>query len=580
MADRIWVCDDEPSARYPVWTRGNVGEVFIEAVSPLTWSTYGRRSWEPGWREAYYEMGAFAPEDFRPAGECEVTGCFGGYVYINMSVTRVMAVRVPGLTVEAMDKSLFGDSADVPPYRPDPRDENPLRSADVTRWLQSLAAADPRAATDEESRLLDAAFAAPLDAAGRTDEELLGCFRELTYHGRRNFKRHVLNTYSGNVLAGMMTQTCQAVGMDGMAASIAAAAGEVDSTGQSLDLWRLSRRVAESPVLRAAFDAGVEDVLDGLGRSDVPEAAGFLAQWDRFVARWGFIGPSVWEFRSPTYRTHPLIALRMLDKTRRAPDSAAPETRAANLAIQREEAIAAVAARLESGARDQFVAAAQAVRNYMAARERSKLLCTRVIDRARQAIAELGSRLVARGHLARWEDVLLVNDGEADAFLADAAAWASVIVQRAQRLELLKTKEPPFVFEGEPPPLSTFRERRLSPAAAADPGLHLTGLRLTGLGVSPGRHTGRARVITSLDHDTQLEPGEVIVAATTDASWGPLFLAAGAIVAETGAMVSHAAIVSRELGIPAVVSVPDALRRIPSGALITVDGNSGEVVVR
>ena len=74
-------------------------------------------------------MGVFTPEDFRPAGECEICGCFGGYVYINMSVTRVMAVRIPGLTVEGIDKSLFGDYAGAPPYRADPRDENAERSA-------------------------------------------------------------------------------------------------------------------------------------------------------------------------------------------------------------------------------------------------------------------------------------------------------------------------------------------------------------------------------------------------------------------------------------------------------------------
>jgi pyruvate,water dikinase len=79
--------------------------------------------------------------------------------------------------------------------------------------------------------------------------------------------------------------------------------------------------------------------------------------------------------------------------------------------------------------------------------------------------------------------------------------------------------------------------------------------------------------------DSDLEPGEVIVAVTTDASWGPLFLAAGAVVVETGAAISHAAIVSRELGIPAAVSVTGATQRIREGASITVDGNAGTVTV-
>ncbi|HZP86473.1 MAG TPA: PEP-utilizing enzyme [Burkholderiales bacterium] len=576
MAEKVWVCDDEPSTRYPVWTRGNVGEVFIEAVSPLTWSTYGRLAWEPGWREAFYEMGSFAPEDFRPSGQCEVCGCFGGYVYINMSVTRVMAVRVPGLTVEAMDRSLFGDAADVPPYRPQPLDENAARTAAVTEWLQSLPRTDPRIATDDERKRLHARFAPRSALSSRSDRQLLETFRALSLDGRRNFKRHVLNTYAGNVLASMIAQTCQAVEAANLTATITAGAGEIDSAGQSLDLWALSRTIAGSPALGAEFDAGIDGLLDRLAESTVPDARHFLERWNGFIERWGCIGPSVWEFRSPTYRTHPEIALRMLDKTRLAPDSAAPDVRTADLRAARESAIGEMSNRLAANpqARDAFIAAAHAVGHYMAARESSKLNCTLVIDEARQSIRELGQRLVARGHVAQWEHVLLVNNAEADAFLADPASWAQTIAQRAARLEVLKAKDPPFVFEGEPPPLSAFKDRENAvPASTANVA------QLTGLGVSPGRHTGRARLVTSLDLDTRLEPGEVIVAITTDASWGPLFLAAGAIVVETGAMVSHAAIVARELGIPAAVSVSGAMRRIPSGAMITVDGNSGVVIV-
>ena len=86
-------------------------------------------------------------------------------------------------------------------------------------------------------------------------------------------------------------------------------------------------------------------------------------------------------------------------------------------------------------------------------------------------------------------------------------------------------------------------------------------------------------MIRSLDDESELEPGEVIVAPITDSSWGPLFLTAGAVVVETGATISHAAIVARELGIPAVVSVLGATQRIAQGATVTVDGHSGVVTV-
>jgi pyruvate,water dikinase len=576
MANKIWVCDDEPSARYPVYTRGNVGEVFVEAVSPLTWSVYGRHAWEPGWRDGFYQMGVFAPEDFRPAGECEITGCFGGYVYINMSVTRVMAVRIPGLTVEAIDKALFGDYPDVPPYRPHPRDQNAERTAAVGAWLQSLFTTDPKPVTDRDRARLDALAAKRPDFAALPDAQLLAYFRSLSAEGRHQFKRHVLNSYGANVLASVIAQICQAANAADLAPKVTAAVGDVDSASQSLELWDLSRQVRSAPAVHAAFDRGVDGLLGRLRASGDPGARHFLDRWDAFIDRWGFIGPSVWEFRSPTYRTDPEIPLRMLDRARQASDSSAPSVRAATLIAERESAIAEIASRLAGNAevQGQFMGAARSAGNYLAARERSKMHCTVVIEEARKSMRELGRRLVKRGILPRWEDVLLVTDEEADAFVADPAAHARLIAERAVRLELLKAKEPPFVFESEAPPLSAFKDRDSGEMEVA-----AAGTQLTGLGVSPGRYTGRARVITSLAVDSELEPGEVIVAITTDASWGPLFLAAGAVVVETGATISHAAIVSRELGIPAAVSVTDATRRIRDGTTITVDGNAGTVLV-
>lgn len=576
MGNKIWVCDDEGSARFPVFTRGNVGEVFVEAVSPLTWSVFGPHAWDAGWREAFVEIGVFTPDEFKPEGQCEITGCFGGYVYINMSVTRVLAVRIPGLTVEAIDRSLFGDYPDVPPYRADPRDQNAERTAEVGVWLASLFSTDPRPVMDQDTARVGARTAMRPDFQAMSDDQLLHSFRSFVPDVRHFFKRHVLIGYGANVLAGMIAQISQSVGAGELASRLTAAIGDVDSVDQSYELWALSRGIQSSPMLRDAFDRGVDGLLDRLRASADPAAKNFLAQWDGFIGRWGFFGPSVWEIRSPTYRTDPAIPLRMLDRARRAPDSSAPAARSAQLIAEREAAAADIADRLAGnpGLQGQFRGAVRAAANHLAARERSKMHCALIIDEARTAIRELGQRLVKRGQLARWEHVLLVTDGEADAFVADPAAHAALIAERAARLEMLKAKEPPFVFEGEPPPLSAFKDRagcKTETAAA--------GTQLTGIGVSPGRYTGRARVITSLDVNSDLEPGEVIVAITTDASWGPLFLAAGAVVVETGAAISHAAIVARELGIPAAVSVTGATQRIRTGSTVTVDGNKGTVIV-
>jgi pyruvate,water dikinase len=99
---------------------------------------------------------------------------------------------------------------------------------------------------------------------------------------------------------------------------------------------------------------------------------------------------------------------------------------------------------------------------------------------------------------------------------------------------------------------------------------------LAGTPASAGTATGTVRVI--LDPvGAHLEPGEILVAPSTDPGWTPLFMTAGALVMEMGGVISHGAVVAREYGIPAVVGVPDATTRLRTGQRVTVDGSAGTV---
>jgi phosphoenolpyruvate synthase/pyruvate phosphate dikinase len=124
------------------------------------------------------------------------------------------------------------------------------------------------------------------------------------------------------------------------------------------------------------------------------------------------------------------------------------------------------------------------------------------------------------------------------------------------------------------PPPSTWPVRKDTPVTAVTPGEVLLGE-----GACPGVATGVARVINSPVDATDLEPGEILVAPETDPGWTPLFVSSSAIVVNVGSRLSHAAIVSRELGVPCVVAVKDATRRIADGMRLTVDGAAGTVTV-
>jgi phosphoenolpyruvate synthase/pyruvate phosphate dikinase len=102
---------------------------------------------------------------------------------------------------------------------------------------------------------------------------------------------------------------------------------------------------------------------------------------------------------------------------------------------------------------------------------------------------------------------------------------------------------------------------------------------LRGTPASVGVVTAPARVVLD-PQGARLEPGEVLVAPSTDPGWTPLFFTAGGLVREMGGPMSHGAVVAREYGIPAVVGVPDATGRLATGQLITVDGAAGTVTPR
>ena len=244
---KLWVCDDEPSTRFPVFTRGNIGEVFGQPVSPLTWTTLGVWALDRGWREGYYEMGLFTPDEFKPLGQAEILACFGGYLYINMSVLRVLAMRIPGMTVQAIDRAAFGDYSDVPAYRPDPRDRNAQRAAQGSGWLASLFTVDPLPPTEAIRARLDALVARRPDFTSLSDAQLLEHFRSHVEELRIQWQRHVLTSSGAMVLSGVIAQICQGV----------------DATGLAPKVSRLSTWLTCSSAVCSRGPAAVEDRSEG-----------------------------------------------------------------------------------------------------------------------------------------------------------------------------------------------------------------------------------------------------------------------------------------------------------------------------
>jgi pyruvate,water dikinase len=570
-AGKIWVVDDEPSARYPIYTRGNVGEVFPEAVAPLSWTLGARAGAEPGWRDAFVQFGAFDHDEF--PDPMDLLGCFGGYAYLNVSISRIFAVRTPGMTPEVMDQTLFGAS-DAPPYQARPGDESPAHTERIQATLNWVMTSDSLPELVEDQRMVEGVKARRPDLSRSSDQGLVDGARETMALFRQLFARHIYVSYSATVPVGIISQVCAELGDPSLAMRLVAGLGDVDSATPSWALWDLGRQVAASRQLTAQFDAGVGG-LHGRLRAD-GGADGFLTAFQRFVDRFGSRGPNEWEMRAPTWETDPELAFAAVDRMRLAPDSSDPARHWKERAADREAVTAQVTEALAGNPEvsQQFVAAVHAAGVFLPGRERSKTTIIKLVHEARLHMHEFGRRMVKAGH---FEDVLdfgMLGADELDQAAADPASLAGEIRRRDELFGRLRSLEPPFILNGSVPPLSQWRARGSAPAQVATPGTVLSGIP-----GCPGSHRGTARVVLTPHEPQRLCPGDVLVAPITDPAWTPLFVPAGAVVVDVGAQISHAVIVARELGIPCVVSVTDATRRIPDGATVTVDGTAGTVTV-
>lgn len=171
-------------------------------------------------------------------------------------------------------------------------------------------------------------------------------------------------------------------------------------------------------------------------------------------------------------------------------------------------------------------------------------------------------------------DFVFLTFDELARLFDDVTDVRSVVRHRQARHDALSGLEPPFITVAMPPPPSVWRKRAVEDLAPLG-----AGEVLTGIAACPGTATGRVRVLLDPGQCEDLRPDEILVAPATDPGWTPLFAAAAAVVVDVGAPLSHAAIVSRELGIPCVVSARAATRRLPDGTLVTVNGAECTVTV-
>ena len=569
------------SDRYPIWTRANVGEVFPDPVALSTFdfafqNEDGIQISELGFRDAYVRIGAFDESEFDPENPVFL-GVFGGYTYLNASLMRIFGERAPGLSAQDIDEAFFGVQPGIPAYEQHPDDpsaEAEARIGEVFLW--ALTTPDLPDVLEQEQRVNALRSQRP-DFGSMGDHEIVDWIESFLNGGFRElFAQHIFISFLTTLPMGIVSAVCEAVGRPTDAMKIMAGLGDVESAAPSMAMWELGRLAAASEMVNAAFNNGIEGLNGRLRASKDPEVENFVSAFEQFLWSYGSRGPNEWEISCPTWETTPDLALAAIDRMRVSPASAAPQDHQSQLANDRQRIVAEISEMLEGDpeTQGQFLAGAHSASVLMPGRERTKTNCVKFIQEARMAARELGLRMVERGLYPEITSFAMLRFAEQHQAIDDADGWREIIEQRQAMFDLAAAKQEPFVIVGESEPLSTWPERSSVSVEPLQPGDSIQGLS-----GCPGISEGRARVILDSHDPTALEPGDVLVAPLTDPSWTPLFVPAAGVVVDVGAALSHAIIVSRELGIPCVVSATDATKRIPDGAMIQVNGDTGVVTV-
>lgn len=572
MAVTHWIVEGRIDPRWPINTRGNIGEVFPEVLTPLSYEL-GVVAAEAGWRDAYRKIGILRKSDFKN-DEPVIIGLYAGYGYLNVSYLRMIGVRAPGSSPEAIDATLFGEG-NPPPYQPMKGDKSLLSS--LTILLTVLKALGTRAPPPiiEETYKIVAEFEArcpPLDAS---DDTLLAYMHSFPPVFRQVFCNHLITSSIAAIVSGILADNAKAAGAPGLASHLIGAAGDVLSASYSQELYRLAKLVRGNVAMSAAFDAGTSGLPARL--KAMPEAAEFNKAFADFIARHGHRGPNDWELSSRTWENTPELALVAIERMRHAAHDLSPSTRLQDMEARQQAAVEKVLPHVKLLDKGNFKKAVKALPHWTRAREATRDRAVRTGATLKRVFRELVRRAAVKSGIddPRMVAMLRFHD-ELPIYLRDPASLVPVIRERWALRERFAAVAPPFFITSEDgvPGIEQMEAGQAAKSKGA-----VLGEILKGDGGSPGIVRGRARIVLDPSDARGLNPGDILVAPLTDPAWTPLFLPAAAVVVNVGALMSHAVIVSRELGIPCVVAVQNATDRIADGSMLEVDGTEGTVTV-
>lgn len=516
------------SAPHSSWSTVNLSEAVPGPVSPLGWSVWAPAG-ELGGRIPFYAMGALPKEGTAMPDRLEdrLLNVFYGRVALRVDFMCEMGDLVPGTSGEALGRQVFGFVPESFVSRPSKR-RYPIIAAKFPASFARVPSSIRKARAETEPWWkAETARTPSLDLPGARAQLQTGIDRFT-----KNLALQATAIVCGIQIAyDQLSLLAARAGVD--PAALMAGHGSHEETAIIEDLWAVSR-----------------DRLT-------------LAE---FVARHGYHGPFEGELSGVSWREDQTPLLKLVEGYKAMADSDNPAAMEAGRTADRRTAEAQLLAALPRTKQLQARLVLKLAEKYVPLRGVGKVAFLQGTDVARAAARRIGTLLADSGVLGEPEDVFYLT---ADEVLGTPPPDAKdLIAERRAIRDSYRNLRLPTFWTGDP----TYE------LADDGPGERSATDRLTGVGVSSGVVEGPARVVAD-PALTDMDPGDVLVAHTTDPSWASLMFMASALVVDIGGQLSHAAVVARELGIPCVMNTLEGTRLLRTGDRLRVDGAAGTVEI-
>jgi len=555
-----------------VWTNANAGEVAPDVVTPITWGMLQR------------VLAPTLASVFRlfcvDVGDNPVFGLVAGRAYFNINTGIGLVERWPERWNLSLDKALGGEQGKM--YELGkldiPEEDIPDVRFNFARMIlrmplslcQILLRTPGRGELFVADMRKDTARLQNLNISAMSEEELSERVLAAIAHAVGTWNLFY-NCPGFLAFAGLDTACTRWFGENGhtFAARLLAGMGDVDSAEAGLRIWLLARKAHELAEVETLILSGDPWRVARERINETRQGGEFLKAWDTFMAQHGHHCRGEIELCNTRWCENPDYILGLVRGYINCIGQTDPVENQRKHARKRTQLAQRCRQQLRNPIkRLAFSYLLRTAQRGCALRENLKSEAVRYMAVLRRMLLELGQRLSNRGVFAAADDIFFLDSEEIGPVIQRQADFdvKEVILARREEYKKNKSIKPPSIVIGKFDPDSYVPD-------AVDADVEV----LSGLAVSPGVVTGKARVILKMDAGEHVLPGEILVAPFADPGWVPYFVCASGIVMDMGGLLSHGCIIAREYGIPTVVNVGPATKIIRTGQIIQVDGVRGIV---